>query len=238
MTIVNIDLRGPGGSDPGPITVVFVPSRRLSTGSYTLLDEPIRVNLTAGIGVADLVATDTNTYGAEPWAWKCSEYRPNADGVHTYRLVPTNATGVQYSALTQVDPDSYQAEETPDPRWWARMAQLEQEIADGVLAGPPGPAGSQGLQGDPGVSAYEEAVSLGFVGSEAAWLASLVGPKGDPGPQGETGVFTSASISDAGGYLAYYWNGTAYVLAPGAAHYIGPTDPGSVPNGSVWDFVE
>ena len=32
-----------------------------------------------------------------------------------------------------------------------------------------------------GMSAYQVAVTNGFVGTEAQWLASLVGPKGDPG---------------------------------------------------------
>ena len=41
-----------------------------------------------------------------------------------------------------------------------------------------------------GYSAYEVAVQNGFVGTEAEWLASLKGAKGDTGaqgPQGETG---------------------------------------------------
>ena len=44
-----------------------------------------------------------------------------------------------------------------------------------------------------GYSAYDIAVQNGFVGTEAEWLASLIGPqgpKGDPGdtgPQGKTG---------------------------------------------------
>jgi hypothetical protein len=40
------------------------------------------------------------------------------------------------------------------------------------------------LAGTPGQSAYQVAVANGFVGSEAEWLASLVGPKGDPGSGG------------------------------------------------------
>ncbi len=47
-----------------------------------------------------------------------------------------------------------------------------------------------GMQGDAGESAYDLAVSLGFDGTEAQWLASLVGPQGEqgePGPRGERG---------------------------------------------------
>lgn len=59
--------------------------------------------------------------------------------------------------------------------------------------GPQGPQGAQGIQGPAGAdgaggaSAYEVAVANGFVGTEAAWLASLVGPQGDQGPQGMQG---------------------------------------------------
>lgn len=68
--------------------------------------------------------------------------------------------------------------------------------ADGAQ-GDPGPAGIDGADGDPGapgadgLSAYEVAVANGFIGNEAAWLASLVGatgPTGATGPQGPTGA--------------------------------------------------
>lgn len=59
-------------------------------------------------------------------------------------------------------------------------------------------AGAQGPQGNPGElgagpvgpagpSAYAVAVAEGFVGDEAAWLASLIGPQGPAGPQGPQG---------------------------------------------------
>ena len=60
--------------------------------------------------------------------------------------------------------------------------------------GDSGPAGSDGAAGPAGAdgdSAYAVAVANGFVGTEAAWLASLVGPKGDTGdagPKGDTGL--------------------------------------------------
>ncbi|MCX4885848.1 hypothetical protein [Streptomyces sp. NBC_00847] len=45
-----------------------------------------------------------------------------------------------------------------------------------------------GAPGADGASAYEVAVADGFVGSEAEWLATLVGQDGDPGPAGATGA--------------------------------------------------
>lgn len=44
-----------------------------------------------------------------------------------------------------------------------------------------------GGKGSPGLSAYEVAVENGFVGTEADWLASLEGPTGPQGPQGDPG---------------------------------------------------
>lgn len=56
--------------------------------------------------------------------------------------------------------------------------------ADGL----PGADGAPGPAGADGDSAYEVAVANGFVGTEAAWLASLVGPAGAPGADGTDGV--------------------------------------------------
>jgi len=44
------------------------------------------------------------------------------------------------------------------------------------------------IEGTEGDSAYEVAVANGFVGTEAAWLASLVGPTGATGATGSTGA--------------------------------------------------
>lgn len=49
------------------------------------------------------------------------------------------------------------------------------------LGGDDGTDGTDGVDGDPGLSAYEIALTEGFVGTEAQWLASLVGPAGAPG---------------------------------------------------------
>jgi collagen type VII alpha len=54
--------------------------------------------------------------------------------------------------------------------------------------GPPGDQGQQGVPGAPGQSAYAVAVNAGFVGDEAAWLASLKGAQGERGAQGNPGV--------------------------------------------------
>lgn len=54
--------------------------------------------------------------------------------------------------------------------------------------GATGGTGGTGPTGATGSSAYEVAVAEGFVGDEAAWLASLVGPTGPTGATGATGA--------------------------------------------------
>lgn len=56
-----------------------------------------------------------------------------------------------------------------------------------VLRGERGADGADGPAGADGASAYEVAVADGFVGTEAEWLASLVGADGAPGEQGPQG---------------------------------------------------
>ena len=56
-----------------------------------------------------------------------------------------------------------------------------------------------GLPGEDGASAYEIAVSDGFVGTEAEWLASLKGAKGDQGDQGIQGIQGAAGADGAKG---------------------------------------
>ena len=58
--------------------------------------------------------------------------------------------------------------------------------ADGAN-GTNGTNGADGADGADGASAYEVAVANGFVGNEAAWLASLVGADGNDGTDGNDG---------------------------------------------------
>ena len=54
--------------------------------------------------------------------------------------------------------------------------------------GDKGDQGIQGEKGDQGISAYQVAVLEGYTGTEAEWLASLVGPQGLKGDQGIQGL--------------------------------------------------
>ncbi|MFE6474592.1 hypothetical protein [Streptomyces rochei] len=88
--------------------------------------------------------------------------------------------------------------------WWVgdiRVDLADTQTGQGTVvyaagpAGPTGPAGPAGAEGD---SAYEVAVTNGFTGTEAEWLASLVGPQGVQGIQGPPGA--DGSEADAQAY--------------------------------------
>ena len=89
------------------------------------------------------------------------------------------------------------------------------DVADLLAANVPRPLppSSPLVKGDRGASAYEVAVAAGFVGSEAEWLASLEGPRGDTG----RGI---ASVTDTDG------DGTATVT-----YDDGATQPLPLPRG-------
>lgn len=105
--------------------------------------------------------------------------------------------------------------------------------------GPQGPQGIQGIQGatgpqgpagPTGESAYDEWLAAGHVGTEADFLASLVGPQGPQGPQGPAGSVTAVGtdtqviFNDGGalaGATALTWNKTTKTLYVGdqTTHY-------------------
>lgn len=100
--------------------------------------------------------------------------------------------------------------------------------------GATGPAGADGSDGVDGDSAYEVAVANGFVGDEAAWLASLVGPQGATGSQGVAGD-DGADGADGLGVPA--GGTTGQVLAKNSStdndtEWVDPAGGGS-PGGSV-----
>jgi len=75
-----------------------------------------------------------------------------------------------------------------------------------------------GPEGDEGLSAYEVAVANGFVGNEATWLASLVGPPGDGGSGTASNTFiqvTDPVLELTPGFGPYIWfvlDGTGTVI--------------------------
>lgn len=125
----------------------------------------------------------------------------------------------------------------------AWLASLVGPQGDPGPAGADGAPGADGAQGDPGptgddgASAYEVAVANGFVGDEAAWLASLVGATGATGPQGPTGATGPAGATGATGApgtAATIAVGTVTTGAAGSSAVI--TNSGSS-SAAVFDFT-
>lgn len=101
---------------------------------------------------------------------------------------------------------------------------------EGDFQGPPGPQGVQGIQGeqgpqgDDGRSAYDVAVDNGFVGSEADWLDTLVGPEGPQGSQGPAGT-GNGEVNPTGtivaGHMAVFADTTGNLIQDGGAPFSG-----------------
>lgn len=107
---------------------------------------------------------------------------PGADGASAYQVaVSSGFTGAETEWLASlVGPEGPAGQDGVDGQDGAPGAPG----ADGAE----GPRGPQGIQGEPGAdgkSAYQIALDEGFVGTEAEFLDSLVGPEG---PQGEQGI--------------------------------------------------
>ena len=70
----------------------------------------------------------------------------------------------------------------------------------------------QGAAGADGKSAYELAVENGFVGSEADWIASLVGADGQDGQDGAAGITPQVRINaETNLWELSYDNGATWV---------------------------
>ena len=82
------------------------------------------------------------------------------------------------------------------------VVRVVEESTIVVTEGRQGPPGGGGPGAD-GASAYEVAVSNGFVGTEEEWLASLVGPAGPAGADGTNGTNGTNGVNGADGASAY-----------------------------------
>lgn len=80
----------------------------------------------------------------------------------------------------------------------------------------------KGPKGDSGLSAYDMAVANGFVGTEAQWLASLVGAPGSDGSDGAPGVDGADGASGASAYDIAVANGFVGTQSEWLASLVGP----------------
>ena len=134
-----------------------------------------------------------------------------------------NVTGLSGGLVSSITVDDFVQQ------FGSLSEQLKQQVSDAVSDG------LKGEKGDDGLSAYQVAVINGYQGSQAEWLASLVGAKGDKGEKGDHGkdfriVKTFPSIAEMNGTgfsdgdftmiasdvndpddgKLYVWNGTGF----------------------------
>lgn len=158
--------------------VRFTPrQQRRSTGEALVLHEPIEITLDADGYVHD---------GQRRGVWLM-------DGVWDVKFTLTTGTipdfpvtvSIEHTDLAPLDLATAMPYSPP----LVPLKVVTEEMASAVLAAyESGVTGPPGDDGAPGASAYDLAVSSGFVGTESAWLASLKGPKGDTGERGLQGI--------------------------------------------------
>jgi hypothetical protein len=159
---------------PASIPVVRVQGKYLN-----LEGDPLSGSVTFSIP-ALLTFADEDLFVAGPVIAKLDE-----NGFFSVHLPATDAPGMNPNGWTYSVKESIAGV--------ARSYSLllptgtDVDLADVAPADPATPnyVPVPGPQGD---DAYTVAVSVGFVGTKAQWLASLVGPQGPQGPQGATGA--------------------------------------------------
>ena len=167
-TTLLIDLRNSDQS-PGPDAQLQAELyQRTATDQIVILPNPVRVLLLRGVGTMSLPA---GTYRFTELV---------AHGVTRFCVVP-DVDQVEYSSMPSVDPVTLDPEAVPEAAWWAALAAAE-------IGGGGGATGPQGPTGPAGPSAYQLAVTNGFVGNVTAWLASLHGANGATGATGAAGA--------------------------------------------------
>ncbi|MFF7146037.1 hypothetical protein ACFZB5_33390 [Streptomyces nodosus] len=150
-----------------------------------ILGAPVYASLDAqGRFEVLLPATDAPDMNPSGWSYTVAEQLDGIPAGRSYQvLLPADTPQVDIADIAPTDPT------TPN------------YIAVKGDPGPPGEQGEPGPEGPPGADAYEVAVSDGFTGTRAEWLASLVGPqgeKGDPGGGGGGGVQSVNGVTPDG----------------------------------------
>lgn len=186
MALVSIDVTGSfvepdGGIPDGIVTLTLDVPASVPAEDKVILATPVRATIDESGNIAMTVyASDQgNPSGNTYWV------EIDLDGRDPYKfraVIPSDAAGgtIDLSEFVAVNPKPYY--------------DLVGETGPTGPAGPAGAAGADGADGAPGAdgadgaSAYEVAVANGFVGNEAAWLASLVGADGADGAPGADGA--------------------------------------------------
>jgi hypothetical protein len=183
VTYVGIN---PAGGGPAKGTVEFAPNVPTVTvdgygaaftgrGKYKFDTLGRLVDATGAVGVR-LLPNDVPGTNPKPWVWTATITVGTSVSTF-YFTVSVSQTEVDLRTVQQIDP--------------ARANYVAVRGAAGAT-GADGPTGATGADGPAGASAYALAVAGGFLGTNAEWLASLVGP---PGSTADARAYTDTAIS-------------------------------------------
>ena len=166
------------GEIPHEVFAIFTPwagagpVQRL-TGASFVVPDAVRVRLVDGVPEEPIIVTPNNG----EYCWRATVTSNDPDFKVTRYVTVQDVPIVEFEDLIDVNPQTFKPSPSAVTGWRAAIQAFEDLIANG--GGVPGPAGP---------SAYEVAVSEGFVGTEAEWLVSLEGEPGAEGPMGPAGA--------------------------------------------------
>lgn len=165
-------LTGPGGTVRRGHFVFTGPELVTIAGQEYTLGGSEPAYLVDGVLTVALVPSDVPTMNPDGWTYTVTASFADGESWVRQMLLTVTDLSVVLSDVLTPDPSTPNYVPVPGPRGLPG--------ADGEDGEP----GSPGGAGADGLSAFEVAVVNGFVGDQAAWLASLKGPKGDSGGGG------------------------------------------------------
>lgn len=179
--LVHLTVTSPAGGKPASgsvrlspnvpaIVIDGTPVQFTGGGTYQLADGQLVDGDTVGVELLDNSAAGSNP----SWLWHAIINIGNQPRDFYFTLAG-QPDEVDLAKLQELDPDAPDYVAVPGPQGPPGQAGA---------AGAAGTDGQDGAPGAAGSSAYQVAVTAGFTGTEAEWLASLVGPQGDAGSVG------------------------------------------------------
>lgn len=178
-------ITGPAGT-PAQGKILFIGPPLVTVPGLDLVLDGYReaaVFDSSGVASIELVPGDLDTMSPHGWTYEVrSAFMDGSRQWTRYVRITADMVGTEVRFADVLVPD-------PDPGTYV------------VVTGPrglPGAAGTDGQDGAPGASAYQVWLGLGHSGTEADFIASLKGPKGDAGGGGGVVPIPYISQIDAG----------------------------------------
>lgn len=180
----------------------------------------------SGVFSVQIPATNDPAWSPSGWTW---EVRPHFDGWRDAFsvAVPYDSPGaaLAFSDLVEVPPDG-------DVQLYALVNHVHAGGGEG------GPIAISDVTGLTAALAGKQASGSYAAASHTHTISNVTGLQtaldGKADDSEITALDGRLDTLEAVGPTIFSWNGSAYVADADARLYVGPGDPGSVPDGSVW----